>query len=91
MLQALHFINGGAILGRVANPGGRLAQLLKQHAENDNLIEELYLWSLARRPQEKELSLARDFLASYGPDQRSEAAQDLMWALLNSKHFMLVH
>ena len=31
-----------------------------------------------------------DFLKSYG-DARAEAAQDLMWALLNSKDFLLVH
>ena len=89
MLQALHFINGGAILGRVSNANGRVATLLKQKLDDDKLIEELYLWSLARRPSEKELAVSRGYLASYG-EQKTEAAQDLMWALLNSKDFMLV-
>jgi hypothetical protein len=90
MLQALHLINGNTILGRVANPGGRVAGLLKQSLADEQLVEELYLWSLARRPGEKERVVALEFLKSYG-DKRAEAAQDLMWALLNCKDFMLVH
>jgi hypothetical protein len=89
MLQALHFINGNTILGRVSNPNGRVAQLLKQNLPDDKLVTELYLWSLARNPSDKELELGRKFIASYA-EKRTEAAQDLMWALLNSKDFMLV-
>ena len=70
MLQALHFINGNSILGRVQNPGGRPAQLLKQKLTDEELITELYLWSLARRPSAKELEVGLDFLKSYG-DQKS--------------------
>ena len=90
MLQALHLINGTSILGRVANPSGRVAQLLKEKLTDEQLIAELYLWTLARRPTEKEVGLAVEFLKSYEA-KRAEAAQDLTWALLNSKDFMLVH
>ncbi|MBW3539316.1 MAG: DUF1549 and DUF1553 domain-containing protein [Planctomycetes bacterium] len=88
--QALHFINGETILGRLANPGGRIAQLVREKTDDDALIEELYLWMLSRRPSEEERALGRKFLASY-TEKRSEAAQDLAWALLNSKDFLLVH
>ena len=54
-------------------------------------MTDLYLWSLARKPNEKELKLGVDFIKSYGVMQRPAAAQDLMWALLNSKDFLLVH
>jgi hypothetical protein len=90
MLQALHFINGPSILTRVQNPNGRPAQLLRQKLTNQQMVSELYLWSLARNPTEKELKVGLDFLASYG-ERRAEAAQDLLWALLNSKDFLLVH
>jgi hypothetical protein len=90
MLQALHFMNGASILARVQNPAGRPAQLLGQKLPDDKLVTELYLWSLARNPSEKELKLGLEFFKSYGKRQ-SEAAQDLMWALLNSKDFQLVH
>ena len=90
MLQALHFINGNSILGRVQNPAARPALLFAQKLADDQLVTELYLWSLARSPSPAELKVGIEFLASYG-DKKNEAAQDLMWALLNSKDFLLVH
>ena len=89
MLQALHFINGTSILSRVANSSGRVAKLLK-NPDDEQLVTQLYLWSLVRLPRNEELQLGKSFVESYG-DKRTEAAQDLMWALLNSKDFMLVH
>ena len=37
-----------------------------------------------------EQMVAQEFFKSYG-EKRVEAVQDLMWALLNSKDFLLVH
>jgi hypothetical protein len=51
-------------------------------------VKELYLWSLARFPTAKELEVGVDFLRA--SDSRAAGAQDLMWALLNSKDFLLV-
>jgi hypothetical protein len=90
MLQALHFLNGNSILGRVQNPAARPATLFAQKLPDDQLVMELYLWSIARSPSAAELKLGVEFLASYA-DKKNEAAQDLMWALLNSKDFLLVH
>jgi hypothetical protein len=89
MLQALHFINGQAILNRVTNPAGRPTLLLAKKPTDDELIDQLYLWSLARRPTEKEHALAAKFITDDG-DKRNEAAQDLMWALLNSRDFTML-
>jgi hypothetical protein len=90
MLQALHFINGQAILNRVTSPAGRPALLLKNKLSDDELIEQLYLWSLARRPTADERALSAKFFAADG-DKRNEAAQDLMWALLNSREFTMLN
>jgi hypothetical protein len=90
MLQALHFINGGSILNRVRNPGGRPALLMNQKMTDDKLVTELYLWSLARNPKPKELQVGLDYIKAAGA-KRAEAVQELMWALLNSKDFLLVH
>jgi hypothetical protein len=87
MLQALQFINGPAILARVAHPSGRVAQLVAQLADDRALVEELYLWSLARPPSEAEVQAALAHVQSY-QGQRAEAAQDLAWVLLNSRDFM---
>jgi hypothetical protein len=89
MLQALHFINGKSILSRVTNPAGRPALLMKQKLSEDQLLDQLYLWSLARKPSREEMERGKSFLASYG-EKRSEAAEDLMWGLLNSRNFTLL-
>ena len=91
LLQALHFINGKSILDRVQNPNGRPALLLRQKLTDEQLVTELTLWSLARSPNARELKVGLDFFKSYGAARRAEAAQDLMWALLNSKDFLLLH
>jgi hypothetical protein len=89
MLQALHFINGQSILNRVTNAAGRPALLLQKKPTDDELIDQLYLWSLARHPSISERDVAAKFLTGYG-DKRAEAAQDLMWALLNSRDFTML-
>jgi hypothetical protein len=89
LLQALHLINGKSILGRVQDPAARPAVLLKQKLSDEELVTELYLWSLARHPRAEERKIGLAFLTSSG-DRKVEAAQDLMWALLNSRDFLLV-
>jgi hypothetical protein len=90
MLQALHFINGKSIQARVANPNGRAAQLAKMKLTDPELVTEMYLWSLARFPSAAELNVCLNFLQS-NAQRRPEAVQDLMWALLNSRDFVLLH
>jgi hypothetical protein len=89
MLQALHFINGKSILSRVSSPTARPALLIKQKLPDPQLLEQLYLWSLARKPSLEEMTRGGAFLASYG-EKRAEAAEDLMWALLNSRNFTML-
>ncbi len=90
MLQALYFINGGSILGRLTSPQSRVAKLVTQEKDDAKLVEQIYLWSICRQPTERELKLAVEHFKGYEA-KRLEAAQDFMWALLNSRDFMLVH
>jgi hypothetical protein len=90
MLQALHFINGKSILSRITAPNGRVSALLKEKLTDSQLIEKLYMWTLCRPPSKQELELGVRFFTAYG-DKRTDAAQDLTWALLNSRDFMLSH
>ena len=90
MLQALHFINGPSILGRVQNGGARPAQLINQKLPDEQMVGELFLWTLARNPSPEEQKVSLEFVQSYG-EKKAEAVQDLMWALLNSRDFLLVH
>ena len=90
MLQALHFLNGKSIQARVLNPGGRANQLINRKLSDKEVVTELYLWSLARHPSAAELKVGEDFFRTHAA-RRAEAAQDLMWVLLNSRDFVLVH
>jgi hypothetical protein len=90
MLQALHFINGKSILGRVRNGAGRPALLLAQKLTDEQLVTEIYLWSLARNPNAKEMTVGLEYLKLFGEKERASAAQDLMWALLNSRDFLMI-
>jgi hypothetical protein len=87
MLQALEFINGKSILERVGRPGGRVDTLLKQKLTDQQVIEELYWWTLCRPPAAKEAEIALGHFKEYA-GKRGEAAQDLMWTLLNMKEFL---
>lgn len=90
MLQALNFLNGKSILARVKNPIARPALLMKQKLTDEQLVTELYLWSLARTPTATERQVGVQYLTGSESDKLS-AVQDLMWALLNSRDFLLVH
>lgn len=61
----------------------------KKQLTEEQMVRELYVWSLARTPTETELSVAVEFVKSYGPD-RTAAAQDLMWVLLNRKRLPIM-
>ena len=63
---------------RKGDPGGPV--------QPGNLIEELYVSSLARYPTGEELDSALTYLAS--SPGRAAKAQDLLWALINSNAFL---
>jgi hypothetical protein len=83
-------LNGKVFLARVKNPSARPALLAKLKKTDAEAVAELYLWCIARSPTEKESKIGVAFLADAGAD-RTGALQDLMWALLNSRDFLLAH
>src|SRR5205823_6058929 len=81
--QALLMIGGGLIESKVSNLNGYLASALKLELEPEELVENLYYRTVCRPPTAEELShwAAELKQASSLP----EAAEDLFWALLNSR------
>jgi hypothetical protein len=82
--HALNLINGKTLGDAVASPTSRIAKLVESEKDDKKLIEEIYLSCLNRFPTEKEMA-AIDFA---GAASRSELAQDLTWALINSSSFV---
>jgi hypothetical protein len=87
MAQALQFLTGSLVNRAVSEPDNRLGKLLKAGKSNREIIDELFLAALCRPPREAERSalVARIERAR----ERRAALEDVLWALLNSKEFLL--
>lgn len=83
--QALNLINGATISDAVADPKGRVAKLILAGKPDASIVEELYLATLSRFPSKQEAQSGEQYLAG---GARATRAQDLLWALLNSKGFL---
>jgi hypothetical protein len=86
--QALNLVNGKTISDAVADPKGRVAKLVLSGRDDKAIVEELYLASLGRMPNGEETDRGVKYLSD---GSKAGRAQDLMWALLNSKGFLYIY
>jgi hypothetical protein len=87
--QVLHLFNSNDLVRKIQAPEGRLAGLLRSGKTDDEVMEELYLATLSRRPGDKERDAMRQHLLK--TPSRNLAFADLMWALCNTKEFAFNH
>ncbi len=87
--QALFVSNGGAINSWVVPAGDNAAERIVKASDPRVAAEELYLGILTRMPSEEEVLEVTEILASR--QDRSLAAQELVWGLLNSAEFRFNH
>jgi hypothetical protein len=88
LAQALHTLNGDVVAGKIADGKGRIAKLLADKKPHEEIVTEIYLATVSRRPSDAEMEATRKFLAEAPSPQ--ECYQDLLWALINSKQFLFV-
>ncbi len=87
--QALLLIGGDVVESKVTHPNGYLANLLELKPAPEEIVENLYLRALCRPPTAEESSRwTAELKLSESP---REAAEDLFWALLNSREFAFNH
>jgi uncharacterized protein DUF1553/uncharacterized protein DUF1549 len=84
--QAMALVNGPTVSGAVAEPGGRIGQLFQAKQDDKKIVEEVYLAALCRFPTEAESNRFTAILAK--APNKQEAAQDILWALLNTSAFL---
>jgi hypothetical protein len=95
--QALNLVNGKAISDAVADGEGRVTKAILSGRSDREIVQELYLASLGRQATTAELENATRYLQASSSDAaeqmrgRAERAQDLLWALVNSKAFLYNH
>ncbi len=87
MAQVLHLMNAPEVEAKVSDPAGRVARLVAARKSEAEIVDELCLAALGRPAGEKEMRAARRLFAAAPP---REAAQDFLWALLNSHDFLFV-
>jgi hypothetical protein len=87
--QALFFYNDTALVAKITDPAGRLTRLLGTMADNDRLLDELYLAALSRLPTETERKRSAEHVQD--SKSRQEAFEDLFWSLLNRHEFLVTH
>jgi hypothetical protein len=85
--QALVLMNSPMIAGALrAAPGTMLGRLLRDLENDEDVIVELYLRSLAREPSEDELQTCLTHIRETG--SRAEGHEDILWSLVNSTEFV---
>jgi Protein of unknown function (DUF1553) len=86
--QALNLVNGRTISDAVADPNGRVARLVLNGKSDEVVVNELYLAALGRPPTPDEHLRGMTYLSN---GTKGSRAQDLLWALLNSKAFLYIY
>jgi len=85
--QALVLMNSPQLARGITGTGGTgLAKLLDSTKDDNAVVEELYLRALAREPKPDEVKTCLAHVKKTG--NRSEAFEDVLWALINSTEFM---
>jgi len=87
--QALYLNNGSRVTGWLTSNSYLVGKLLKLE-DPAQIAEDLYISVLSRKPNQAETQRVGEFLASVG-DQKQQALQDMVWALLASSEFRFNH
>jgi hypothetical protein len=87
LAQAFQMLSGEMLHRMLAEPHNRLGQLLKAGKSDREIVAEFYLAALCRRPGERELQAALEYVGK-AKDRRA-ALEDVVWGLLNAKEFLL--
>jgi hypothetical protein len=89
LAQAFQLINGEAVRRKLEADDNRIGRLLASGQDSSAMLDELYLASLSRFPTDSERETASRHLASQSDNR--EAWEDVAWAVINSKEFLLRH
>lgn len=87
VLQSLYLASYGNVLKKLSAENGRPAQLARR-ADDDQRIEEAFLWALSRPPTAADRQRCRQHLQQAASPQ--QGLEDLFWALLNTREFVLI-
>ena len=85
--QKLYLMTDANVLGKLKSPVGRLEKLLKSGRSDEQILEELFLATLTRYPAEADRRQFADYRKTV--TERRAAFTDTLWALMNTREFIL--
>ncbi len=86
--QSLHLLNGEATTQRIA-AGNLVGRRLQEKKAPEQIIDELYVRCLSRKPVAKEREKLMALVNAEA--DKKKALDDVFWSLLNSREFMFNH
>ena len=86
--QALHLLNGETLATKISQ-GKVIETRLAEGKTPEQIVEELYIRCLSRKPTEIEVAKTNELIAA-APDKKV-ILEDTFWALLNSREFLFNH
>ncbi len=89
MGQVFELTSGPMLNQAIRKDGNRIDRLLKAKKDHTWVVNELYWWTLTREPSKRELDAAVAHLTKH--KNKRAALEDVAWALVNAKAFLLRH
>ncbi|MBL8793868.1 MAG: DUF1553 domain-containing protein [Planctomycetia bacterium] len=87
LVQSLYLASYGDVLKKLNAPTGRVARLVKDIPDENQRIEEAFLWVLARFPTAGERQKFQAFLKEAKSPE--DGTREILWVLLNAHEFLL--
>jgi hypothetical protein len=85
--QTFQLISGPEMSQLIAAPENRIGQLIKSAKSDEQIIDELYWSALTRAPTKSESASLVEHVKN--ETDRRKALEDVAWAILNAKEFVL--
>ena len=86
--QALHMMVGDSLRDRLSS-GGVVKKLVETKSTPEDIVDELFIRVLCRRPTPSEMTRIRAVVGDAVKDQA--IYEDVFWSLLNSTEFLFTH
>ncbi len=87
LAQALHLLNSQEIQDKLTRANARADLLAKDPRPDAEKIDELFMWTFARRPSAEHRQIAIDHITRHAANKKL-AYENLLWALINTKEFV---
>ena len=91
LVQVLHISNGNTVNDRLRNEKSCVAKVIDAEIENNQILEDAFLTTLARQPSSAEVEQLLPLLETASNGQRREVIEDLYWGIMSSREFLFNH